>query len=108
MLLTVFRRALLTAAAAVFIAGVVVGGMFLSGWLRYHQLEHSIIEKMDAYYLNLTVPGREEYLLSEDEAFEVPYMASKLSVAHATCSVWIKDPSNACTSPLRNSCDNKT
>ena len=77
------RRAFLAAAAAVFVAGAVVGGMFLSGWWRYHQLESSIIEKMDSYYLNLTVPGREEYLLSEDETFEVPYMASKLSVAAA-------------------------
>ncbi|MEK7233882.1 MAG: PBP1A family penicillin-binding protein [Elusimicrobiota bacterium] len=77
------RRALLGATAAVLAAGVAVGGMFLSGWWRYHQLEGSIIEKMDSYYLNLTVPGREEYLLSEDEAFEVPYMASKLSVAAA-------------------------
>lgn len=75
------RRALLAAAAVFLAGGAVVGGMFLSGWWRYHQLESSIIEKMDSYYLNLTVPGREEYLLSEDEAFEVPYMASKLSVA---------------------------
>ncbi len=77
------RRVLLAAAAFVFAACAAVGGMFLSGWWRYHQLESSIIEKMDSYYLNLTVPGREEYLLSEDEAFEVPYMASKLSVAAA-------------------------
>ncbi|MEK7388094.1 MAG: transglycosylase domain-containing protein [Elusimicrobiota bacterium] len=55
-------------------------GMLLAGWWRYHRLENSIVEKMDAYYLNLTVPGREEYLLSEDEVFEVPYMTSKLSV----------------------------
>ena len=77
------RRALLSSAAAVFSVGFVAGGMFLSGWRRYHRLESSIIEKMDAYYLNLTVAGREEYLLSEDEVFEVPYMASKLSVAAA-------------------------
>ncbi len=77
------RRALLAAAAAVFAVGAVIGSMLLSGWWRYHQLERSIIEKMDAYYLNLTVPGREEYLLSEDEVFEVPYMASKLSVTAA-------------------------
>ena len=77
------QRAFLVVAAAAFAAGIVVGGMSLSGWWRYHQLEAAIIEKMDAYYLNLTVPGREEYLLSEDEAFEVPYMASKLAVAAA-------------------------
>ncbi len=75
------RRSLLAALAVMIASGAGVGGMFLSGWWRYHQLENSIIEKMDAYYLNLTVPGREEYLLSDDEAFEVPYMASKLSVA---------------------------
>ena len=63
------RRALLAAAAAGLSLGAVVAAMFLSGWWRYHQLESSIIEKMDAYYLNLTVPGREEYLLSDDEAF---------------------------------------
>lgn len=77
------RRGFFAAAAAVFAAGAAVGGMVLSGWWRYHQLERSIVEKMDAYYLNLTVPGREEYLLAEDEAFEVPYMASTLSVAAA-------------------------
>src|SRR4029079_7379587 len=73
----------LAAAAAIFAGGALVGGMFLSGWWRYHPLQRSIIEKMDSYYLNLTVPGREEYLLSDDEAFEVPYMASKLSIAAA-------------------------
>ncbi len=60
-----------------------VGGLFITGWWRYHRLERSMVEKMDAYYLNLTVPGREEYLLAEDEIFEVPYMTSKLSVSAA-------------------------
>lgn len=83
MLRTWIRRILLAAALVAFAGAAGVGAMFLSGWWRYHQLETSIVEKMDAYYLNLTVPGREEYLLSEDEAFEVPYMASKLSVAAA-------------------------
>jgi len=83
MLRTWLRRAIFAAAAFVFAGGVAVGGVVLSAWWRYHQLESSIIEKMDAYYLNLTIPGREEYLLAEDEAFEVPYMASKLSVAAA-------------------------
>ncbi|MDE2144040.1 MAG: PBP1A family penicillin-binding protein [Elusimicrobia bacterium] len=55
--------------------------MILAGWWRYHDNEHKIVEKMDQYYLNLTVPGREEYLLESDEVFEVPYMASKLAVA---------------------------
>ena len=75
------RRALLAAAAGVLLAGGAAGWMILSGWLNYRAHKTTIIERMDAYYLNLTVPGREEYLLSEDEAFEVPYMASKLSVS---------------------------
>jgi len=83
MLRTWIRRAFLAAAAAALAVGAVAGAMILTGWWRYHQLESSIVEKMDSYYLNLTVPGREEYLLASDEAFEVPYMASKLSVAAA-------------------------
>src|SRR5271170_2898829 len=63
------------------LAGVAAGVMVLAGWWRYHSLERSIVEKMDQYYLNLTVPGREEYLLESDEVFQVPYMASALSVA---------------------------
>ena len=74
------RLALAVLAAVVFAATGVVY-MFLAGWWRYHQLEASIVEKMDQYYLNLTVSGREEYMLEGDEVFEVPYMASKLSVA---------------------------
>ena len=89
MLRTWLRRGFFAAAAAVFAAVAVVGGMVLSGWWRYHQLERSIIEKMDAYYLNLTVPGREEYLLAEDEAFEVPFMASTLSVAAAPTRILV-------------------
>ena len=54
--------------------------LFLHGWWNYHRLEKSVVEKMDQYYLNLSMPGREEYLLEGDEVFEVPYMASKLSV----------------------------
>ena len=77
------RRSFLAAAAVGLAGGAVVGGMCLSGWWRYHQFESTIVERMDAYYLNLTVPGREEYLLGEDETFEVPYMASKLSIAAA-------------------------
>ena len=75
------RRLALVLSAAVLCAACGAGGMVLAGWWRYHLLERSIIEKMDQYYLNLTVPGREEYLLEGDEVFEVPYMASKLSVA---------------------------
>ncbi len=83
MVRTWIRRAVLAAAAAVLAAGAVVGGMTASAWWRYRELERSIVDKMDAYYLNLTVPGREEYLLAEDESFVVPYMASTLSVAAA-------------------------
>lgn len=77
------RRALLAALAAFLLAGAAAGWMILSGWLNYRAHKTTIVERMDAYYLNLTVPGREEYLLSEDEAFEVPYMASKLAVSAA-------------------------
>lgn len=73
-------RAALTVALSV-CAGL--GWMFLAGWWRYHRLEGAIAEKTDHYYLNMTVPGREEYLLESDEIFEIPYMASKLSVAAA-------------------------
>ncbi|MBI3563730.1 MAG: transglycosylase domain-containing protein, partial [Elusimicrobia bacterium] len=55
--------------------------MVASGWWRYRTSEADILQKMDHYYLDLTVPGREEYLLDSDEVFEVPYMASKLSVS---------------------------
>src|SRR5271155_5823351 len=67
--------------AAVILAVGAGAAMIFSGWWRYRVLERSIVEKMDQYYLNLTVPGREEYLLQSDEVFEVPYMASALSVA---------------------------
>ncbi len=72
-------------ALAILVGGIFTaaagGVMVLAGWWRYHSLERAIVEKMDAYYLNLTVPGREEYLLEGDEVFEVPYMASKMSIA---------------------------
>ena len=76
--LVLWALAFSAAAAAVLVsAGAMVG----AGWWRYHSLERSIAEKMDQYYLDLTVPGREEYLLQGDEVFEVPYMASALSAA---------------------------
>jgi penicillin-binding protein 1A len=50
----------------------ILGAMVLSGWLRYRALESDIVSKMDHYYADL---------LDNDETFEVPYMASKLSVA---------------------------
>jgi 1A family penicillin-binding protein len=73
-------RTLLALLAAALLAPVVAAGMFLYGWWTYHRLERSIVEKMDQYYLNITTPNREEYLLEGDEVFEVPYMASRLSV----------------------------
>ena len=81
MLLLILRRAVLAALGAVALGACAAGVMIGSGWWQYRQNERTIIEKMDQYYLNLTVPGREEYLLGEDELFEVPYLASKLSVA---------------------------
>ena len=73
-------RAILALLAALLFGPLVAAGMFLYGWWTYHHLERSIVEKMDQYYLNITTPNREQYLLSGDEVFEVPYMASKLSV----------------------------
>ncbi|MCX5797466.1 MAG: PBP1A family penicillin-binding protein [Elusimicrobia bacterium] len=66
--------------AGILLAPIMAAGMFLYGWWTYHRLERSIVEKMDQYYLNISTPNREQYLLSGDEVFEVPYMASKLSV----------------------------
>jgi len=73
----------LAALACVLLAAAALGAMILSGWWRYRVSESDILQKMDHYYLDLTVPGREEYLLDGDEVFEVPYMASKLSVSAA-------------------------
>src|SRR5208282_4026633 len=75
------KRSALAILAGGFLAVAAAGTMLFAGWWRYHALERSIVEKMDQYYLNLTVPGREQYLLEGDEVFEVPYMASKMSVA---------------------------
>lgn len=60
---------------------LIPAGMIGYGYWSYSRLERSIIEKMDQYYLTITESGREEYLLGDDEQFEVPYMASKLSVS---------------------------
>ncbi|MDD5628435.1 MAG: PBP1A family penicillin-binding protein [Elusimicrobia bacterium] len=73
-------RAILAVLLALALGPFIVAGMFLYGWWTYHRLERSIVEKMDQYYLSISAPNREEYLLSSDEVFEVPYMASKLSV----------------------------
>ncbi|MBI5624445.1 MAG: transglycosylase domain-containing protein [Elusimicrobia bacterium] len=70
-------RALLLAAVLVLLGPL---GIFLYGWGSYLRLERSITAKMDQYWLTITSPGREEYLLEDDEVFEVPYMASTLSL----------------------------
>ncbi len=75
------RKALLLLAAAALAALGAPVVIVISGWMRFERLERQIVEKMDQYYLNITTPGRGEYLLSDDEVFEVPYMASTLSVA---------------------------
>ena len=75
------RRLLILSAAAA--AAAIFAGLLLLAWawLGYRRMEPSIVEKMDQYWLNLTESGREQYLLGEDEVFEVPYMASKFAVA---------------------------
>ncbi|MFH2201799.1 MAG: PBP1A family penicillin-binding protein [Elusimicrobiota bacterium] len=74
------------------LAGALCAGIPLyllgSGWLKFKRLETSIVDKLDRYYLNITTPGREEYLLSDDEIFEVPYMASQLSVEAAPTRIY--------------------
>ncbi len=71
----------LAALAGVLLAGAAACVLIVSGWWRFHSSESHILQQMDRYYLDLTVPGREEYLLDYDEVFEVPYMASKLAVS---------------------------
>ena len=83
MLATWLRRAAAAAALGGAALALGAGALVGAGWLQYRRLESDIVGKMDRYFLNLTVPGREEYLLAEDETFEVPYMASKLSVSAA-------------------------
>ncbi|MBI4348947.1 MAG: PBP1A family penicillin-binding protein [Elusimicrobia bacterium] len=75
------RRLLLGAGAAAFLAVSVPAAVVFSGWLAYKRMEPSIVDKMDQYWLSLSQIGREEYLLGDDEVFEVPYMASTLSVS---------------------------
>lgn len=75
------RPALAILAGLAALPAAAAGFLLLSGWLSYRALERDIVGKMDQYYLSLTQPGRAEYLLEDDEVFEVPYMASTLSVA---------------------------
>lgn len=74
-------RRLALAALAFGALGAAGAALFVGlTWRQFRQREHDIVEKMDRYWLNLTVPGREEYLLESDEVFVVPYMASRLSI----------------------------
>lgn len=74
-------KRLALAALALAVAGAAGAAVVLGlAWRQYRAREHDIVEKMDRYWLNLTTPGREEYLLESDEVFVVPYMASKLSI----------------------------
>ncbi len=57
--------------------------VLLQGWWSFRSREADITRKMDQYWLAVTASGPEEYLLEEDEVFEVPYMASRLSMAAA-------------------------
>ncbi len=74
------RRAAFSALALGLAAGAGLAGLTGLAYRRYRAHERDIVEKMDRYWLNLTLPGREEYLLETDEVFVVPYMASKLSI----------------------------
>jgi len=73
-------RTLLALLGAALLAPLAAAAMLFHGYWTYHRLEKSVVEKMDQYYLNVTTFGREDYLLEGDEVFEVPYMASRLSV----------------------------
>ena len=74
-------KAFLAGVLACLVAALGAAAFVFHGWWTFHENERSIVERMDQYYLSLTAPAREQYLLPDDETFEVPYMASKLSVA---------------------------
>src|SRR6266571_2016999 len=59
---------------------LLVAGFIGLGYWTYTKNRKSIVERMDQYWKTITSPNHEEYLLENDETFEVPYMASKLSV----------------------------
>ncbi|MBI4422197.1 MAG: PBP1A family penicillin-binding protein [Elusimicrobia bacterium] len=75
------RAAVLLALGGLLAAGAAPAALLGWGWLSFKRMERAVVEMMDQYYLNLTVPGREQYLLGDDEVFEVPYAASTLSVS---------------------------
>src|SRR5688572_25411744 len=74
-------KTILTVLLAIVLAPIAAAGIFLYGWWTYFRHERAIVEKMDQYWLSISSPAHEEYLLEEDETFEIPYMASKLAVA---------------------------
>ncbi|HAH05061.1 MAG TPA: hypothetical protein DCM05_00825 [Elusimicrobia bacterium] len=73
------RGFILLALGVLLALALAVGGLALTVWLRYRSMERSLSEKLDQYWLSIASPGREAYLLSDDELFEVPYLASTLS-----------------------------
>ena len=77
------RRLLWKALWAALLAPLLAAGVLLQGWWNFRSREADITRKMDQYWLAVTASGPEEYLLEEDEVFEVPYMASRLSMAAA-------------------------
>ena len=74
------RKPLLALAALLAAGPAAVLAVFGYGYWTYKANEKAIVERMDQYYLTITSPGHEQYLLESDETFEVPYLASKLSV----------------------------
>ena len=73
-------KALLTVVLLVALGPLLVLWSVGRGFWSYHHREREIVERLDQYYLTVTSPGHERYLLENDETFEVPYLASKLSV----------------------------
>src|ERR1700758_3603534 len=60
---------------------LLVAGFIGFGFFTYKSNEKKIVERMDQYWLTITSPNHDQYLLESDETFVVPYMASRLSVA---------------------------
>jgi penicillin-binding protein 1A len=62
-------------------AGFFPALVLTAGAWTFWRLEPSISRRLDQCWMAVSEKGREQYLLSGDEQFEVPYMASTLSVA---------------------------
>jgi penicillin-binding protein 1A len=75
------RKILLLGLISFVAGGVFVAGFIGFGFYNYKKHEREIVGRMDTYWLTITSPNHDQYLLESDETFEVPYMASKLSVA---------------------------